>query len=526
MLFQSKRYLRNPGKFISALLLIILSLPAVSQNKEGGNTLSGTGLYHELYRPRYHFTPVKNWNNDPNGLVYDHGEYHLFYQYNPAGMVWGPMHWGHAVSRDLLHWKHLPIALYPDSIGDMFSGCAVVDTHNTSGFGVGKSAPLVAIFTEDHPQTHLEVQSLAYSVNQGKTWIKYAKNPVLSNPGEMNFRDPHVIWYKKSREWVMILAAGDHVELYTSANLISWTKVSDFGKNRGVHVDVWECPDLFPLRINGNGEKKWILTVNNGGSPAGGRSTQYFIGSFDGHHFKPEDAKIRWLYDGADEYAGITWNNTGPRTIYMGWMDNWPAQSARVPSYIWRGSMTMPMELKLVKDKLQLNLTAQPIRELHQLEHLVFSKKLLILKKGRWTRTFHGDQLASSVINLEASILPQGRLWVALENNLGQRVTFGYDAGRHQLFMDRSHAGLPDFKADSPPVHSVQIADSLQPIKMTILYDRSTLEVFFNDGRHIFADLVFPSRPYNILHIEGGGNPGTLKDLQVFHVSSVWKSFP
>ena len=241
----------------------------------------------EKYRPQIHFSPKEKWMNDPNGMVYHNGIYHLFYQYYPDSNVWGPMHWGHAVSTDMIRWKHQSIALYPDSLGYIFSGSAVVDVNNTSGFGVNGKPPFVAIFTHHDPKgeasgrNDYQNQSIAYSVDDGKTWIKYKNNPVVRNPGIKDFRDPKVMWFAKEKKWIMTLATLDRITFYSSNDLKNWSKESEFGKNAGAHGGVWECPDLFPL--NYNGKKVWVLIVSiNPGGPNGGSATQYFLGDFDG----------------------------------------------------------------------------------------------------------------------------------------------------------------------------------------------------------------------------------------------------
>ncbi len=264
------------------------------------------------YRPAYHFAPAAHWMNDPNGMVYLNGTYHLFFQYYPDGMVWGPMHWGHATSRDLVQWQEQPIALYPDSLGWIFSGSAVIDANNTAGFG--KNA-MVAIFThhndpeeKKHTNKH-QYQSLAYSLDEGKTWTKYAGNPVLPNPGIQDFRDPKVSWHEASKQWVMTLATKDRITFYGSPNLKNWTKLSEFGEKVGAHGGVWECPDLFPLQLKG--QTYWVLIVNlNPGAPNGGSGTQYFVGQFDGKTFTPRSTDTKWADYGPDDYAGVTWNNT------------------------------------------------------------------------------------------------------------------------------------------------------------------------------------------------------------------------
>ncbi|MEM9719896.1 MAG: glycoside hydrolase family 32 protein [Bacteroidota bacterium] len=258
--------------------------------KSVGN--SSSAYYTEDHRPQIHFSPDSMWMNDPNGMVYYEGEYHLFYQYHPESTVWGPMHWGHAVSPDLVHWEHLPIGIFPDSLGTIFSGSAVVDRKNTSGFGEEGKPPLIAIFTQHSHELYdagsdlFQTQGIAYSNDKGRTWTKYEGNPVIPNPGIRDFRDPKVRWHEESQHWVMIFAAKDRVKIYTSPNLKTWTQASEFGKNIGTHAGVWECPDLFPLQVEGSTETKWVMLVSiNPGGPNGGSATQYFVGDFDGKTF-------------------------------------------------------------------------------------------------------------------------------------------------------------------------------------------------------------------------------------------------
>lgn len=310
-------------------------------------------LYNEQHRPQIHFSPKEKWMNDPNGMVYLNGNYHLFFQYHPGSTIWGPMHWGHAISKDLIHWDEQPIALYPDSLGTIFSGSAVLDFNNTSGFGKDGKIPLIAIFT--HHDTigakartnNYQSQSIAYSLDEGKTWTKYANNPVVKNPGIRDFRDPKVMWYEDGKKWVMTLATKDRVTFYSSKNLKEWTKESEFGETVGAHGGVWECPDLFPLKYKG--DNVWVLMVSiNPGGPNKGSATQYFTGKFDGKNFTPFQTDTRWIDYGTDNYAGVTWSNTRDRKIFLGWMSNW--QYARVvPTEKWRSAMTVPRDLNLEK---------------------------------------------------------------------------------------------------------------------------------------------------------------------------------
>lgn len=299
-----------PRVILFSLLIIFLNACTNSSPKTMGveanfetkeqTTINGQ-YYKEKHRPQFHFSPEGNWMNDPNGMVYYEGEYHLFYQYYPEATVWGPMHWGHAVSNDLVRWEHLPIALYPDKLGWIFSGSAVVDKNNTSGFGTNGKGPLVAIFShhsqpiEKTGSDKFQYQSIAYSNDKGRSWTMYEGNPVVPNPGIRDFRDPKVIWHDESQKWIMTVTALDHIKFYNSPDLKNWTYLSDFGKTVGSHDGVWECPDLFPL-VDDQGQKKWVLLQNmNPGNPNGGSGCQYFVGDFDGKKFTLDPAFANFL---------------------------------------------------------------------------------------------------------------------------------------------------------------------------------------------------------------------------------------
>ncbi len=321
--------------------------PTLEPTRQNDPLIPGSEV--DLLRPLYHFTPPANWINDPNGLVYYAGEYHLFYQYHPGSTIWGPMHWGHAVSTDLVNWQQLPIALYPDALGAIFSGSAVIDWHNTAGFG---QEAMIALFTHNSAQG--QSQSLAYSTDKGRTWSKYAGNPVISAPaGEKDFRDPKVFWVANgdyAGHWVMLLAVSDSIWVYTSTNLKNWLFVSEFGEEHGSHTGVWETPDLFKLAVDDGAATRWVLTVGVGaGATVAEQGTQYFVGHFDGAAFtneNPPEIVLRADY-GPDFYAGQGWNDAPDhRPIWIAWMSNW-IYARTIPTGAWRGAMSVPRSLGL-----------------------------------------------------------------------------------------------------------------------------------------------------------------------------------
>jgi fructan beta-fructosidase len=415
--------------------------------------------YEEQYRPQYHFSPPQHWMNDPNGLVYLNGEYHLFYQFNPDADIWGPMHWGHAVSHDLLHWQHLPTALIPDVHGTIFSGSAVIDAQNTSGLGTLGNPPLIAIFTQHDDarrragRVDFQAQSIAYSLDGGRTWTKYSGNSVLPNPGLRDFRDPNVMWLESRKEWLMTLAVGDHISFYASKNLKNWRHLSDFGRDRGAHGGVWECPDVVFMRIEGEATTKAVLLVSvNPGGPNGGGGTQYFIGDFNGERFAVDSgvdesgAAARWLDYGTDDYAGVTWPKPpAQRHIFIGWMSD-PEYAQAVPTVGWRGAMTLPRELELVRSPRGLVLHSNPIPELQRLRAAEIRLQPRILQ--------HDETLAagttlpnSGLLELDAAVnLRDANLaTLTFANAAGNRTEFRIDRKRRRYELDRSHSGAVDF---------------------------------------------------------------------------------
>lgn len=464
--------------------------------------------YNESYRPQYHFTPPTQWMNDPNGMVYFDGEYHLFYQHYPDSNVWGPMHWGHAVSTDMVHWEHLPIALYPDSLGYIFSGSAVVDWQNTTGFGANDNPALVAIYTYHDPvgaregRIDFQTQGIAYSLDNGRTWTKYAGNPVLPNPGIIDYRDPKVFWYDKDQSWRMILAVKDRVHIYASPDLIHWEMQSEFGAETGAHGGVWECPDLFELTTD-DGDSKWVMLLSiNPGGPQGGSATQYFIGDFDGVTFTPVDDQIRWIDYGADNYAGVTWSDIPAddgRRLFIGWMSNWQYANV-VPTYTWRSAMTIPRELILQKQEAGYLLQSKPVQELQALEvgqQAVGSD----LKLTRATQKITIDKVA------------QGTK-VRIKNAQGEMLVIAIADG--QLIVDRSNAGKSAFSEVFAAKHTAPL-EAVVPVTLTLYLDRSSIEVFVNDGEVVMTDLVFPKQRYESVQLSG---PGQMKMVSL---KSIWE---
>ncbi|WP_084777915.1 glycoside hydrolase family 32 protein [Saccharibacillus sacchari] len=473
------------------------------------------------YRGIYHFSPAKHWMNDPNGMVFFDGEYHLFFQHHPFGTTWGPMHWGHAVTRNLIDWEELPVAIEPDEHGTIFSGSAVVDTHNTTGFfpdGPG----LIAIFThhlERPGMPTVQTQSLAYSRDKGRTWNKYEGNPVLKREGWPDFRDPKVFWHEQTRQWIMVLACGQIVSFYRSPNLKNWTFGSDFGDGIGSHDGVWECPDLFELPVDGDpSNSRWVLLVSIGDNGSGkeGSRTQYFTGDFDGETFMPDEAssEVRWLDHGRDNYAGVSWSDMPAedgRRLYVGWMSNWRYANS-TPTDGWRGAMTLPRELTLETVCGVETLMQRPAREVEAARVPVLELQNVSLSELR------GALKPLRLDAFELEVQAQAGQSFGFRLREGERcgTSVGFDADANELYIDRSEAGESDFYehfADrhsartSVPSASAQKARSESETSeasgqayaavasdtcLRIFVDRSSVEAFEGDGRLAMTDLIFP----------------------------------
>ncbi|MCA9967847.1 MAG: glycoside hydrolase family 32 protein [Anaerolineales bacterium] len=449
----------------------------------------------EPFRPQFHFTPPEKWVNDPNGMVYYGGEYHLFYQYYPDDTVWGPMHWGHAVSLDLVNWQHLPIALYPDDLGYIFSGSAVIDWHNTAGFG--KDA-MVAIYTYHDPDNSHQSQAVAYSTDKGRTWTKYEGNPVIPTPPNIrNFRDPKVMWYDAGNDnghWVMSLAAGSAILFYTSPNLVDWEASGSFGFGYGSTSGVWETPDLFELPVGGSDQSRWVLTVGVGnGAPAGGSGTQYFVGTFDGQTFTSENPKgtVLWADYGADFYAAQSWSDApAGRRLWLAWMNNW--QYARdIPTSTWRGAMTIPREVGLVQTDEGVRLIQTAVSELTQLRTTHHTwQNLTLTPNTPFAPDVRGETL-EIVAEIEVPVTAN-KVGIRVRVGGGEETAVGYAPKSNTLFVDRSRSGQGDFHGQFATIHTAQFEPADGLLRLHMFVDKSSVEVFVNGGLVTFTDQIFP----------------------------------
>ena len=485
------------------------------------------GFYNEVWRPQYHFTPASGWMNDPNGLVYNDGRYHLFYQYYPHSTVWGPMHWGHAMSTDMMHWEHSPIALSPDENGLIFSGSAVVDENNTSGFGKNGKVPLVAIFTyhnmlgEKSGGNTFQTQGIAYSLDNGDTWEKYQGNPVIGNNGTRDLRDPKVFWHTASQSWIMALVAGDYAKFYRSKNLKDWDHISDFGKNQGAKGGVWECPDLFKLKVEGTDEEKWVLIISIGsGAPNGGSGTQYFVGDFDGTTFTSDQRDYKWLDWGTDNYAGVTYNSTpNEERVFIGWMSNWQ-YALKTPASTWRSAMTLPRSLSLRKLNTDYVLYNYPLKSTDDLVGEVDGKTISIPPGETYTTLNSG--LGESRISFSA---PIEDFKLSFSNDVGERTALILDSASSLLMLDRTQSGSTNFNYEfGNKLHYAAMNNISENLELSIYLDRSSIEVFVNGGQYVMTDQLFPSEAYTKLSMENlSTNEIQIKDLKVGPMESVWK---
>lgn len=504
-------------KYISMLMVAVACQSALFAQSDSKPT------EEQLYRPNFHFTPKKGWMNDPNGLYYKDGVYHLFFQHYPDASKWGPMHWGHAISKDLVKWDEQPIALYPDELGYIFSGSSVVDVGNTSGFGNSKNNAVVATYTYHNPKLEkdgkidVESQGMAYSLDNGKTWTKYNANPVLKNPGIRDFRDPKVFRDTKRQQWIMILAAQDRIHIYQSKDLKKWEFQSEFGKDLGGHGGVWECPDLFPLKVEGSNEEKWVMIVNiNPGGPNNGSAGQYFVGDFDGktfsidQHFAKQikSEKAAWLDWGKDNYASVSFDNVPQnKRVIIGWMSNWE-YAQEVPTEAWRSSTTIAREVSLKKIKEGYILKNMPVAQLKNYEVKSTKKKFTIGSENKLIAKSEID-LTKAVLDLSLKGIKSGRYTFALKNNLGETLTFGIDNKKRELFVDRSKSGKTGFGNHyAEPITTAPLSQTYSTAEMKLVIDKASIEIFFNNGEKVLTEIFFPNENFTELslsaEVEGG----------------------
>jgi len=483
--------------------------------------------YDEPFRPQFHFTPARNWMNDPNGLVYYQGEYHLFYQYNPFGNEWGHMSWGHAVSRDLVHWEHLPVAI-PEQNGVMiFSGSAAVDWKNSGGFCKSpdaKSDPcLVAVYTGYTGKE--QNQNIAFSQDRGRTWTPYAGNPVI-DLHLADFRDPKLFWDEPRRRWVMVtvLPTEHKVRFFGSTDLKHWTALSDFGP-AGAVGGVWECPDLFELPVeNEPGESRWVLSVNlNPGGVAGGSGDQYFVGQFDGTTFTNEnpDGPALWSDYGKDFYASTSFSDlprSDGRRIWMGWLDNWE-YAARVPTSPWRGQQSIPRLLALRRLAEGIRLVQQPVRQLQGLRgrHVVVdSESVEAANRALQSQGVKGDTL-----EIAAQIDPGGASEFGLKVRKGaaEETVIGFDPARSRWFVDRTRSGDTSFDPKFPGRQTAPlILAGRKLVTLHVFVDRCSVEAFAEDWETVISDLIFPSPASQGIELYSKGGKARIVRLNVWNL--------
>lgn len=517
-------------------------------------SLEPAPAYDEPFRPQLSFSPQRNWMNDPNGLVYHDGEYHLFYQHNPNKNTWGDMSWGHAVSRDLLHWNELPLALpvEKDAEGEItqmfFSGSAVVDHANTSGFGQPGKPAMVAMYTAVFPQARTpdgkpvrpgtQAQSIAYSLDRGRTWTQYAGNPVIPQPPApyaaeyRDFRDPKVFWYEPEHKWVVaVVVAHQHKALfYSSRDLVHWEWTGEFGP-AGAIGGVWECPDLVELPVDGDpARRKWVLIVSlNPGSPAGGSGMQYFVGDFDGKTFTrdrqaPAD-EPQWIDYGADFYAGVTYNDApGGRHLLVGWMNNWLYADA-VPTAPWRSAQALPRELGLRTVDGRVRLVQQPIAEAQGLRgSRLYGAAERAIASGAQDLPLSGAAHAPLEVQMRLKPGSATRAGIRLGTaGSGAYTEIGYDAAHGTVYLDRTRSGQAGFHPQFAARHAAPATLRDGELPLRVLVDRGSVTVFAGQGERVLTDQVFPAAGAAGASLFSVGGDATVRDLNVWSLNSIWK---
>ncbi|MCI6875437.1 MAG: DUF4980 domain-containing protein [Parabacteroides sp.] len=472
----------------------------------------------EKYRPAYHHTPLYGWMNDPNGMVYHDGVWHLCYQWNPFGSKWQNMTWGHSTSRDLIHWEPQEPTLLPDGLGTIFSGSSAIDEANSAGFGKNS---IVTLFTS---AANSQVQSLAYSNDGGYTYTTYPGNPVLTLESEA--RDPNMFWNEETKQWTLILAhALDHEMLiFTSPDLKSWTLQSSFGKGLGAQDGVWECPDLFELPVTGTQEKKWVLICNiNPGGIFGGSATQYFTGSFDGKTFRVDtdasgNVPTKWLDYGQDHYATVSLSDTPGRRTVIGWMSN-GQYAAEVPTLQFRSANTLPREMGVFKVDDQYYVSSKPSPELDALRgKITHNAKRIQVGKRAHTVSLpqENDGICEILMNVDAKRSKQ--LKMTLANKAQEKVTIIYDVEKETISFDRTQSGIVDFSQDFPAVTVTPTYENDGSVNLRLFIDRSSMELFEQEGRFVMTNLVFPTSPYTTLSFQAEEGSAKVNNLQIYSI--------
>lgn len=514
-----------------------------STGRIGLNAYNGTAYFqnvyvtalndysNEMYRPQYHYTQDIGSSSDPNGLVYYQGEYHLFHQ--DGGK------WGHAVSTDLINWKRLPIAIPTSEMGDSWSGSAVVDTNNVSGLFNGGSG-LVAFYTIFNPDKAGGNQKigLAYSIDKGRTWKTYSENPIIQNPGGLNgswdFRDPKVIWDSEHSEWVMVLSGGDNICFYTSTNLLTWTPASHFGYGDYLHGGVLECPDFFQLPVDGNtSNKKWVLSVSTGAvSKTNGSNSEYFVGTFDGTTFtsdNPASTVLRGEY-GKDMYAAQTFSDipsSDGRRISIGWMSNWD-YAFSFPTSPFHGQLSIPRSLSLKTFSEGIRLVQSPVQELNSLRGTASSWNNVDVTS---TSPNLLANLSGNAYEIDAVLeLPDTEAATEFGFNVralgDQNTVIGYDAANSQMFVDRSNSGRTDFTQKFTALQTANLSPVNKQVKMHIYVDESSIEVFGNDGKVVFSDIILPNSARDGMSFYSKNGNVKVTSLNVYPLSNTWRYEP
>ena len=492
-------------------------------------TLSAQEDYYQPWRPQYHFTPAKNFMNDPNGMVFYKGEYHLFYQYNPEGQVWGHMSWGHAVSTDMVHWQHLPLAIPEDPEYMIYSGSAVVDWKNSSGLcksiDATDSSCLIAIYAADYHQKR-EKTHIAYSNDRGRTWTNYSGNPVIDMDAE-DFRDPYVFWYGPQKKWILVAVLADHRKavFFSSTDLKHWTKLSEFGP-AGDQSGQWECPGLLDLTIEGSNEHRGVLIVNrNPGAPAGGTGVRYLIGHFDGEKFveKESEGKKLWADYGKDFYATNVFNDMpkgDKRHVWIGWTSNW-LYAKDEPTVLWRGAQSIPRALTLRRIGDQLLMVQTPVRELRSLQGKQFQLKNVAVEEAN--RLMAEANIRGETYEIEAQLEPgsASEIGFRLRKGDGVETVVGIVPASNTVFFDRTKSGDVSFSKDFPGRFSTTLYTTKR-VDLQIFVDRSSVEVFVNDGEKVLTNRIYPPSGSTGIELYSVGGPGKLISLGFWPLHSIW----